>query len=94
MIATFVATMAALLIVSLKQRIRLLQPVVLAWVLGLSAVIGLFVWYLTTLDKSALEFFSGSFGNGLLLLIIIAIIAGVFVGDAIGSAEVFKRKKK
>lgn len=76
MIATFVATIAALLIVSLKQRIRLLQPVVIAWIGGLSLIIGLFVWYLTTLDKSALEFFSGSFGNGLLLFIILAIILG------------------
>ncbi len=76
MIATFVATMAALLIVSMKQRIRIVQPVIMAWVLGLSAMIGLFVWYLTTLDRSSLEFFSGSFGNGLLLLIIILVILG------------------
>lgn len=76
MIASFAATMAALLIVSLKQRIRLLQPVILVWVLSLSAIIGLLVWYLTTLDKSALEFFSGSFGNGLLLLIVFLIVLG------------------
>lgn len=76
MIATFAATMTALLIVSLKQRIKLLQPVILLWVLGLSAIVGLFVWYLTTLDKSSLEFFSGSFGNGLLLLILFLIVLG------------------
>ena len=76
MIATFAATMMALLIVSLKQRIKLLQPVILLWVLGLSALVGLFVWYLTTLDKSSLEFFSGSFGNGLLLLILFLIVLG------------------
>ncbi|MBI5857304.1 MAG: spore maturation protein [Sphingobacteriales bacterium] len=76
MIATFAATIAALLIVSLKQRIRLFQPVVLLWILGLSSLVGLLVWYLTTLDKSALEFFSGSFGNGLLLTILFLIILG------------------
>jgi spore maturation protein SpmB len=76
MIATFAATIAALLIVSIKQRIRILQPVILLWVLGLSALVGLFVWYLTTLDKTQLEFFSGSFGNGLLLLILFLIILG------------------
>lgn len=76
MIATFAATLAALLIVSFKQRIRLLQPVILLWILGLSAAIGLLVWYLTTLDKSSLEFFSGSFGNGLLLAILFLIILG------------------
>ncbi len=76
MIATFVATMAALLIVSIRQRIRLFQPVILAWILSLSAIVAAFVWYLTTLDKSSLEFFSGSFGNGLLLLILLLIVAG------------------
>lgn len=76
MIATFAATIAALLIVSIRQRIRLLQPVILLWVLGLSAAVGLLVWYLTTLDKSSLEFFSGSFGNGLLLTILFLIILG------------------
>lgn len=76
MIATFAATMAALLIVSIKQRIRLFQPIIMAWILSLSVIIGLFVWFLTTLDKSSLEFFSGSFGNGLLLLIIFLIVLG------------------
>jgi spore maturation protein SpmA/spore maturation protein SpmB len=76
MIASFAATMAALLIVSIKQRIRLFQPAILLWILGLSAAVGLFVWYLTTMDKSSLEFFSGSFGNGLLLTILLLIIIG------------------
>ncbi|MBS1622042.1 MAG: spore maturation protein [Bacteroidetes bacterium] len=76
MIATFAATIAAMFIVSVRQRINLLQPVILAWIAGLSALIAGFVWYLTSLDKSNLEFFSGAFGNGLLLIIILAIIAG------------------
>lgn len=76
MIATFAATMAALIIVSLKQKINLIQPVILAWVLGLSGIIAMFVWYLTTLDRTSLEFFSGSFGNGLLLFILFIIVIG------------------
>ena len=51
MIATFMATMAALFIVSFKQKINIFQPVVLAWVGGLSAIIAALVWYLTTLNK-------------------------------------------
>jgi spore maturation protein SpmA len=39
LIATFVATVAAMIIVSFKQRIKLLQPVILAWLLGISAII-------------------------------------------------------
>ncbi len=76
MIATFGATLAALLIVSIRQRIRLFQPVILLWIAGLSALVGLLVWYLTTLDKTSLEFFSGAFGNGLLLLILFLIVLG------------------
>ncbi len=76
MIATFAATMAALIIVSIRQRINLFQPVILAWVLSLSGIIAAFVWYLTKLDKTSLEFFSGSFGNGLLLLILFLIVLG------------------
>lgn len=76
MIATFVATIAAMIIVSIKQRINLLQPVILAWVLGISALIGLLITYLSGMDKTSLEFFSGSFGNGLLLLILLLIVIG------------------
>lgn len=76
MIATFAATIAALIIVSIRQRINLFQPIILAWVLSLSGIIAAFVWYLTKLDKTSLEFFSGSFGNGLLLLILFLIVLG------------------
>lgn len=76
MIATFAATMAAMIIVSVKQRINLLQPVILAWVLSLSALIALLVWYLSGLDRTSLELFSGYFGNGVLLLILFLIVLG------------------
>jgi spore maturation protein SpmA len=76
MIASFAATVAAMIIVSIKQKINLIQPVILAWILGISALIGLFVLYLTRLNQSQLEFFSGAFGNGLLLLILVLIIIG------------------
>lgn len=76
MIATFAATMAALFIVSFRQRINLLQPVILGWIGGLSAIIAGLIWYLSTLDKTSLEFFSGAFGNGLLLLILVLIVLG------------------
>jgi spore maturation protein SpmA len=76
MLATFGATIAAMLIVSFKQKINLLQGVVLAWILGISILIAALVMFLVTLDKTELEFFSGAFGNGLLLLILFLIVAG------------------
>lgn len=76
MIATFVATIAALFIVSLKQRINLLQPVILGWIGGLSALIAALVWYLTSLTTSGLQSVSGIIGNGILIFILFAIIIG------------------
>jgi spore maturation protein SpmA/spore maturation protein SpmB len=76
MIATFVATIAAMGIVAIRQRINLLQPVILAWVGGISAIIALLVTYLTSLSMEGLQMFSGVFSNGLILLIFLLIIAG------------------
>ena len=77
MIATFAATVAALVIVSLRQRINLLQPVVLGWLLGISALIGLLIAYLKIfLDQPGIERFSTVLSNGLILLIFLAFLAG------------------
>ena len=76
MIATFVATMAAMTIVGLKQKIKLFQPVIIAWVLGISSVIALLVVYIWSLNAEAIQLFSGSLSSGLILLIFLFIIAG------------------
>lgn len=76
MIATFMATMAAMIIVSIKQRINLLQPVILAWVLGISSIMALMVLYLVNLSTEGLQSFSGMLSNGLMLLIFLAIVLG------------------
>jgi spore maturation protein SpmA/spore maturation protein SpmB len=76
MITTFVATMAAMFIVSFKQKINIFQPAILSWVLGISAVIGALVLYLVTLNTHELQSFSGILSNGLLLLIFLLIVLG------------------
>ncbi|MFT3705041.1 MAG: nucleoside recognition domain-containing protein [Agriterribacter sp.] len=76
MIVTFVATLAALFIMSFKQKINLLQPILLGWILGLSALIGLLVSYLRTLDKDSLKLFSNTLSSGLILLIFLAFLLG------------------
>lgn len=76
MIVTFVGTMAAMIIVSFKQKINLFQPVILLWVLGLSALIGLLVFYITRLDTAGLQSFSGIMSNGLILLVFLLIVLG------------------
>jgi spore maturation protein SpmA/spore maturation protein SpmB len=76
MIATFVATVAAMCIVSFKQRINIFQPVILMWIGGLSAVIAGLVVYLHSMDTSGVQVFSGILGNGILLLILFLIVLG------------------
>ncbi len=76
MIATFAATMAAMFIVSYKQRINLFQPVILAWVGGISAIITLLVLYVTGLSPSYAQSFSGILSNGIILLIFFLIVLG------------------
>lgn len=76
MIATFVATMAAMMIVSFKQKINVFQPVILAWVGGISAIITLLVLYVTNLSATYAQTFSGILSNGIILAIFFLIILG------------------
>lgn len=76
MITTFVATMAAMMIVSYKQKINLFQPVIIAWVGGFSALIVLLVIYLTSLNAQGIQMFSSVLSNGLILLIFLLIVFG------------------
>ncbi len=76
-IATFAATMAALFIVSFKQKINLFQPITLIWILGISAIIGLLIAYLKIfLNQKGIEQFSGVMSNGLILLIFFVFLTG------------------
>lgn len=76
MIVTFVGTMAAMTIVSFKQKINLLQPVIILWVFGISVLIGLLVLYLVTLDAAGIQSFSSVLSNGLILLVFLLIVLG------------------
>ena len=76
MVATFAATMAAMFIVAWKQKINLFQPVILAWVAGISAVIASLVLYLLSLNTVGVQSFSKLLSNGLILFIFLVIIVG------------------
>jgi spore maturation protein SpmA len=77
MIATAASTFAALIIVSLRQKINLLQPVILLWILGIAGIIGLLIAYLKIfLDKTGIEQFSTVVSNGLILLVFLIFLVG------------------
>jgi spore maturation protein SpmA len=79
MITTFVATIAALVIVSFRQRINLLQPVILGWILGISALIAALIAYIKIfLDAGGIEQFSAVVSNGIILLIFLLFLLGAW----------------
>jgi spore maturation protein SpmA len=78
MIATFAATVVALTVVAIKQKINLFQPVILLWICGISVVIGLLVYFLR-LHSSYIDPFSKVFSNGLILLLFTVFIIGGMV---------------
>jgi len=79
MIATFVATLAALIMVAIKQKINLLQPIILGWLIGVIAAIVALVVYLQRLSPEGLQSFSKILSNGLILVLFSAIIIGATV---------------
>jgi spore maturation protein SpmB len=84
-ITSFVGTLAALIFVSIKQRINLINLVVIGFVTAVSALIGLILFYVNKLDGIEKFHFTGNLSNGVLLFIILAII-----GYGILNEKVFK----
>jgi spore maturation protein SpmA len=74
LLATSCSTMAGLTAVSLYQRINLLQPVILSYLLGFFALVALLFSHLLSLDKDAMQTFSMLLSNGIIFGIIILFI--------------------
>ncbi len=79
LLATYCSTLAGLAFVCLAQRIRLLDPVVLAWIAGLTlAVGGLAAWF-ASLPAEQLAAKSALVSNFLLLGLIVLFLIGAMV---------------
>lgn len=76
LISTYFATVISLLAVMLKQKIRIWDKTILGWIGGISAGIGVLIWYLTTLSQPEIESFSKVYSNLILLVVIVGFIAG------------------
>jgi spore maturation protein SpmA len=77
MIATYVATVAGIIAVSIRQRINLLNGVVLGWLGGMTAAIAALIWYFTQyLTKPEIETVSKVASNLILFSIIVVFIVG------------------
>ena len=97
-IATYVATLTGLLVVAVKQKIKLTDRVVLSWLVGLTAFIGFVVWYFAVfLSKEQISVVSKISSNFMLFAIPVMFILGglfkkvnvfeAFIEGAIGGFE-------
>ena len=68
--ATFIATFVGIIALCLKQRISLKDPVLLAWLGGLAALVGGLVWFFSSLPQEAVGVYSGFMANCLLFCVI------------------------
>ena len=85
LLATSASTLAGLLAVAFIQRLRLWDPVVLAWLGGTALLLGGFVAVLGTLSAAALSSLSSLLGN----LILFGVIMGFLVAGAIRKVAVY-----
>lgn len=80
-ITSFVGTLAAMLFVAIRQRINLFNLPVMAFVLGISSIIGGLMAYISGMAGAAKFHFTANLGNGLLLAIILFIVAYAFMHE-------------
>lgn len=86
LLATSASTLAGLVSVAFMQRLRLWDPVVLAWLGGSALLLGGFVAVLGTLSAAALSSLSSLLGN----LIMFGVIMGFLIAGAIRKVAVYE----
>lgn len=74
LLATFISTLVGVIALCLKQKIRLLDPVLLAWLGGMSGIIALMVCFFAKLEGEQVELYSSLIANLLLFGVIIAFL--------------------
>ena len=74
LLATFFATMAGLIIVSIYQKINLLNKTVLAYLGSATVLIAGLIWYFSTLEREQLSVYSAVVSNFILFSTIIVFI--------------------
>ncbi len=75
LIATFIATFVGLLAMCIKQRINLLDKVLIGWAVGFIVVIGAIMYFFSRLPQEKVELYSTFSANALLFTIIVLFIA-------------------
>jgi len=76
LIATFVATLCAILFVGVRQKLNLLNRTVLGWIGGITLVLGVLVWWFSTMSKDEMATASSVLSNVTIFGIIVTFICG------------------
>jgi spore maturation protein SpmA len=75
LIATFCSTLVGLVYLCARQKINLLDKVLLGYILGLSSVVLLSVWYFTTLSQDELQSQSTLITSVIIITVIVSFLA-------------------
>lgn len=70
LITTYFATLAALVGVALVQRINLLDPVLLGWLVGVTALVSGIVWGFSSMPREQVQIISNTVANVTLIAVI------------------------
>lgn len=76
LIATFVATLSAILFVGIRQKLNLLNRTVLGWIGGIVLVLAALVWWFSTMSKEEMATASSVLSNVTIFGIIVTFICG------------------
>jgi spore maturation protein SpmA/spore maturation protein SpmB len=76
LLATFISTLVGIVALCIKQKIRILDPVLLSWIGAMIAIIGGIVTFFSRLPQEKVQVYSGFVANFLLFSVIIMFILG------------------
>ncbi len=79
LIATFMATFVGLLALCIKQRINIFDRVIMAWGIGLIALVGSIFYFFSSLPEEKISVYSAFAANSLLFTIIVTFIVSGLV---------------
>lgn len=71
LLATFISTLVGIIALCLKQRIKLKDPVLIAWLVGLGAFIAAIVWIFSSLPPEKVDVYSSFVANFFLFAVIV-----------------------
>jgi spore maturation protein SpmA len=76
LIATFVATLSAIIFVGIRQRLNLLNRTVLSWIGGITLALTALVWWFSSMSKDQMATASSVLSNVTIFGIIVLFISG------------------